>query len=672
MVTPQRPLYLFFTTLLLVALTPLFSLAQNEYLATLNYNTLAINRIANIPGMTYISIGTTYDPNNKRYFFLGSAVNGPPWSLYTINAVTGAIISNPLCPSGNAGGTIEGLQYDYGTNTLYGIWLQNGAPVSFVSINPANGTPNVISTLNNYQGYSQSTFDTKDHRYIVTSGADLLVIDAATGAIVYDQPAAVVPDMVYDNTTGKLYGINPEPGRPVEDFVSISLSTGTITPISFLPAMYIPQTGSVTIDEHNGKYVFVAGALLPSGCVMDSIYTLDVNTGAVLSRQRYIYGQGSAIGEENLLEFCFDNNTSTLYALNWFPPASQTLTPSITITASANPTCAGQPVVFTAQISNGGTTPTYQWQVNGKIAGTNDPKFTTPTLMDGDEVNCILSPADPCSMTGTAISNTIKTKVNSVGSAVTITASATTVCSADTTLFIAIPVNGGDSPSYEWLINDKTTNITTDTLMTTNLTDGDVISCILSSSLPCTLPVPSSNKFVMTVNPSPTINFAPDTIVIRPGTTITLAPVTTGDISEYQWTPVTNLDDPAKKSPMAVPTTTTAYQLTATGTDKCTVTARLTVLVYYELIMPNAFTPNNDGNNDVFRIPPSTPQKISSFAIFDRWGQQVFATGNSNTGWDGTFNGHPQPAGPYVWEITYQNLLSKASSVARGTVLLIR
>jgi hypothetical protein len=51
---------------------------------------------------------------------------------------------------------------------------------------------------------------------------------------------------------------------------------------------------------------------------------------------------------------------------------------------------------------------------------------------------------------------------------------------------------------------------------------------------------------------------------------------------------------------------------------------------------------------------------------------KVFSTSNAGMGWDGTFNGHPQPAGVYVWEMVYENPLTKRTETARGTVMLVR
>ena len=86
--------------------------------------------------------------------------------------------------------------------------------------------------------------------------------------------------------------------------------------------------------------------------------------------------------------------------------------------------------------------------------------------------------------------------------------------------------------------------------------------------------------------------------------------------------------------------------------------------------MPNAFTPDGNGKNDLFRIPPKTTMTLSVFSVYDRWGNRVFRTRDIVKGWDGTVNGMPVPAGTYVYIITGQDLNGKILS--KGSFLLIR
>jgi gliding motility-associated-like protein len=98
-----------------------------------------------------------------------------------------------------------------------------------------------------------------------------------------------------------------------------------------------------------------------------------------------------------------------------------------------------------------------------------------------------------------------------------------------------------------------------------------------------------------------------------------------------------------------------------------------TVTVVVVPAMPNGFTPNGDGLNDIFRIRGVQPENITkfNFQIYDRWGQVIFYTNNILEGWDGTYKGKESPPGVYVWVIYYEdNKKQKISN--KGTITLVR
>ena len=103
----------------------------------------------------------------------------------------------------------------------------------------------------------------------------------------------------------------------------------------------------------------------------------------------------------------------------------------------------------------------------------------------------------------------------------------------------------------------------------------------------------------------------------------------------------------------------------------CTATDKITVIAGRPLEIPNAFTPNGDGHNDVFRIPPGVPFNMQDFEIFDRWGKRIFHTQNIIQGWDGTYNGIPADMGTYTYIITGKSA-SGVPVTLKGTVVLIR
>ncbi len=88
--------------------------------------------------------------------------------------------------------------------------------------------------------------------------------------------------------------------------------------------------------------------------------------------------------------------------------------------------------------------------------------------------------------------------------------------------------------------------------------------------------------------------------------------------------------------------------------------------------MPNTFTPNGDGKNDVFRIMTKGNQELSSFIIMDRWGKRVFETVNQYEAWDGSYNGEPQDIGTYNYFLRYRCTGSKEIMEMKGDVILLR
>jgi gliding motility-associated-like protein len=638
--------------------------AQYEYLATLNYSNLSLSRIANITGVTWITNNSTYDKNNRRFFFQGNATRVTPWNLYTIDAVTGATLFNPACPSSSIGGQIYGLQYDNTNNVLY-VLHQIAGTTYFSSVDPTTASIIHITPIPNYIGYSQSTFDENDQFYIVSNGNDLVVIDVVKGVIINNLPNANLNDLVFDNLTRKLYGI-----KYGWQFDSVSLSTGYVNFISNLPPLSLPQSYAYTIDEKSGKFIFLGADPPSAACISNYLYVLDINTGSVISKTMYPYAQNLASAtDENFIDFSFDNNTETLYGLNWYPPPIL-IAPTIAVGVSANPVCGGIPIQFTAT-ETGLSKPGYLWQLNGTTVGTNSPTYTNNNPATGDTVICFLADLTPCNSTPTVNSKPIIMTVDTAPPyPVTITSSVNNVCRGDTILFNATAAGAGANPTYQWKINGVATGSGKDTLSCSGLQNGDSVYCLVTGDSACSLPN-ESNKVVAIIMATPSVFVGNDT-VISPGQTILLDPTITGSVVSYQWSPTIYLNNPLVKNPFADPAATTSYQLTVTGDDGCTASGKITITINYSLKMPNAFSPNGDGLNDVFRIPSQTSQKIISFSVFNRWGQRIFNTENSSSGWDGNFGNQAQPPDTYVWQLKYLDLPSGKVVTASGTVLLVR
>jgi gliding motility-associated-like protein len=164
-----------------------------------------------------------------------------------------------------------------------------------------------------------------------------------------------------------------------------------------------------------------------------------------------------------------------------------------------------------------------------------------------------------------------------------------------------------------------------------------------------------------------------DTIIIEGSTIQLFADVTNAvGVTNYQWTPVTFLDNSNAQNPFATPTEDVLYIVTANN-QGCVDTASVFVRLRLpdgQYAIPNAFTPNGDGKNDVFLpyFPTGSGLVLKEMRVYNRWGALVY---NGTTGWDGTFNGKPQQAGTFIYYIVVEQP-SKTTEGKQGSVTLIR
>lgn len=147
----------------------------------------------------------------------------------------------------------------------------------------------------------------------------------------------------------------------------------------------------------------------------------------------------------------------------------------------------------------------------------------------------------------------------------------------------------------------------------------------------------------------------------------------------YSWTPAGHLSCTDCPNPVADPTFSTLYRVTVTDSNNCKYSDSVlvkTICNDKNYFVPNTFSPNGDGVNDVFYPRGSNLYNIQSMRVFNRWGQLVFERRNfpansAADGWDGRFNGQPAPMDAYVYIV--EVICDNAQIVAlRGDVTLIR
>ncbi len=220
------------------------------------------------------------------------------------------------------------------------------------------------------------------------------------------------------------------------------------------------------------------------------------------------------------------------------------VSPTITITASPGTTiCAGTVVTFSASITNGGSSPSYQWFVGGSPVGGNSPTFSTSSLINGNTVTCTLISNAPCATVSTVNSNTLTITVTApVTPTISISANpGTTICAGTNVTFTASVTNGGGSPFYQWSVNGAPVGSNSFTYSTSGLGNGDTVTCVMTTSLTCvTGSSATSNTLTMTVEPvvTPTISISANPgFPVCQGTPVTFTATITngGSNPTYVW-----------------------------------------------------------------------------------------------------------------------------------------
>ncbi|HXB45900.1 MAG TPA: beta-propeller fold lactonase family protein [Puia sp.] len=640
--------------------------AQNNQTVTNGDATSSIN---------FTGTGCTYKwINNAPGIGLSGSGTGNIASFTAINNSTSPVIATiaatPVSTgyayiSNTATNTI--LVINIATNTVIDSIAVGSAPYS-VAVSPdgshiyvansGDGTVSVIDAATNVlvatvlTGLSPSGIAVSPDGRLVyvtnTNGNTVTVIRAASNALVATIPVGLNPYGVSVSPDGsKVYITN----RLSNNVSVITTSTNVVTATISVGAE--PQAICISPD---GTKVYVANTASASISVISTL----TNTLAATCQVSGI----SPVG------MCLNPNASLMYVANF---SSNNISVINTATNTEIATFPEGPGPVSVSLSPDGINLYVVNNVAGTFSLINTSTKTTISFVSvgegaaGSLGNNFISYGPGCN--GSPVTFTI-TVNPSVPSSVAIVASANNICAGGSVTFTAEPMNGGNAPSYQWVVNGNHLGSNSLTFTSNALNDGDSIYCIMTSSVASTIPVYSA-VFYMKVNPLPTIAFVPDTVFITDNNGAQLTPSITGTIAQYQWSPTDGLNKTDIAGPLANPVHNTIYQLTVLTDKGCKASGKVAVIFAQALKMPGAFTPNGDGHNDVFRIPPGVQISLQKFEIFDRWGSTVFITQNLAQGWDGTHNGKPAVSGAYVYIIKGTTLAGKPVMI-KGTVVLIR
>ncbi len=227
-----------------------------------------------------------------------------------------------------------------------------------------------------------------------------------------------------------------------------------------------------------------------------------------------------------------------------------------------------------------------------------------------------------------------------------------------------ISLDAGLAGAYIWSTGDTTQGITA--------TASGSYSVTITNAGGCT----ATDDILVTVATPFTVDAGEDTTIIQFESVLELTGTVTGSTGgSYLWTPSDYLACDNCQTTSLSPDSTTTYVLVYTDALGCTASDSVTITVLpgeYIAIVPNAFSPNADGTNDILYVYHKGVRRLV-FRVHDRWGEKVFETDDMNKGWDGTLKGVNAQDGVYVWDLYVEFLnLQIPAQRSKGSVLLLK
>lgn len=312
------------------------------------------------------------------------------------------------------------------------------------------------------------------------------------------------------------------------------------------------------------------------------------------------------------------------------------INPTPTVTSGANTTiCLGGSV----QLNATGPSP-LQWTPIQGLSCTScnnpvaTPIVTTPYIVSGTN-------SFGCTGTDTTVVTVIQPLQITVSPG-------DSICIGQSTNLLASGAN-----SYQWtpatgLNNTTIQNPTANPVITTNymVVGYDGYNCFTDTAF-----------VLVAIGEYPTVDLGPD-LTLATGTMHPLtSTITNGPIAQWLWEPATDLSCNDCNIPIAEVKHDINYKVTVTTAYGCSATDNINIKVFCldaQVFIPNAFTPNGDGRNDILMVRGKGIVTVKYFRIFNRWGEVIFERNNfppndPSFGWDGTVKGKPCPPGVFIY-----------------------
>ncbi|MFN8292968.1 MAG: gliding motility-associated C-terminal domain-containing protein [Chitinophagales bacterium] len=687
------------------------SSAIGNYVATNTYTFTPAGPSVGAGGaITGMTIGTSYTVvtndgtcNSLASVSFSNAATTPPPVAPTItttpptcSADGSSTVSNyvatytytftPTGPTVGAGGAITGMT----AGTSYTVSASDGTCNSSASTAFSNAaqlaapaTPTITATPPTCMADGSSTIS----NYVATNTYTFTPVGPTVGA------GGAITGM----TVGTSYTVETNdgtcPSQPSTAFSNTAATTPPVAPTITTTPSTCAADGSSTIDNYNAAYTYtftpvgpsVGAAGVVTGATAGTSYTVIANDGSCNSQPSASFSNSAQlpapiVSVSGALSYCIGANTTltanggagyvwndagnsttasiTVTQGSYTVTASDangcTATATATVTESTPPTitfsgalsyCSGNNTTVTA---NGGTG--YTWS-NGATTAANTVTQGTYTVTVSNAAGC------------TNVDNVTITEDPTPVAAFTYQAT----CAGEEVLFTN---QSTGASTYAWSFGNNASS--TDLNPSTTYTTGGTYSVTLvATEQNCSNTVTQS----VTVSNKPVADFSAEKLrLLQLEEPLILHNNSTG-ATNWLWT-FGDSTTSGEFEPTHIYQSKGVYSVTLVAfnvggcADTLTKTAWVTVTERPALYVPNLFSPNDDGSNDIFKIEGGGFKKLE-LKIFNRWGEKIFETENAAFGWDGYVGGEKAEPGIYVYHlsVTYETLNTQKIS---GTIILMR
>jgi len=457
--------------------------------------------------------------------------------------------------------------------------------------------------------------------------------------------------------------------------VSSFTLSDTITHVYTVPGAYLPklilgdsagcQNSSLGADTIKVEGVKAGFTTVPNPvCIGDNVTFTDLSKGlfAPIASWHWVLGNGDTSDLQSITNFYANAGTypiilSVTDAWGCFATDSQNVVvyPLPVITANPDTTvCLGD----AAQLQGYGGV-SYTWTPSASLNCSSCPSpkaspsaITTYTVKGTD--------ANGCSNTDT-VSVFLKYKTISTAKG------DTEICRGG-----VVPLFDSGGTKYTWLPslglnNNNLANPTASPDTTTvYLAIAQLAGCIADT-----------NFITVVVHQPPTVDAGSDQTVVAGAQAQLQATGTL--ISTYEWAPYQPLSCDSCSNPVATMNATTTFTVTVSSSFGCTASDTVTIHVVCDrsqVFIPNSFTPNGDGQNDVFYPRGAGIRLVKTFRIYNRWGELLFERSNipindEKNAWDGSYQGSAPRPDVYVYIIDAVCETGEAINI-KGDVTIIR